>query len=697
LTENYDISLSIFNYQPMSYKVAKFATVVNLTLVVTMLCSSLQLEAQSVKGLQKTLSAQIPEGNVPIIKPEAQNISIANGSFSDASGRTMFLRGINLGGSTKVPFSPSMGSHVREGFFYGKEISFIGRPFPIEDADQHFQRLKAWGFDFLRFLVTWEAIEHEGPGIYDTEYLDYLRTIISKAGEYGINVIIDPHQDVWSRYTGGDGAPLWTFEVAGMDVTKFQETGAAIVHNVYGDPFPKMIWYTNYFKLGAATMFTLFFGGNDFAPKTLVDGKPIQEYLQEHYINALLQVAETVKDLPNVIGFELMNEPSAGFIGIENIAEPYHTDIMGDAPTPYQGILLGEGIPQSIQNYRMGIAALKKNGQHIVNEQKLSVWKNNQSGIWMQNDVWKICDNGSPELLDSAYFSKVKGEKVDFNKMYYQPFAQKYAQSILAINPNWIICVDNVLFPYPQELPELKKIENVKWINGSHWYDDVTLAKKKYLPFLGLDDGKVVFGKNNVRKAFENRLALMIDETHQQFGNVPSLLGEFGIPFDMNKAKAYKTGNYSKQIKALNRCFQVAETNLLNYTLWNYTADNTNERGDLWNGEDLSVFSLSQQISRSDINSGGRALEAVIRPYPKKIAGKLIEYNYNYKNKTLTVNFELEEVSEFPTEIFVPEYIYGDSFIVFTDGGKLSFDKKEQILMYYPNNKGSHSIILKSK
>ena len=346
---------------------------------------TLHVAGQSLKSMQKTASSEIPVATLPLIRAEAQNITIANGAFTDPTGRNMFLRGINLGGSTKVPYSPYMASHVSEGFFNGKEISFIGRPFPVEDADRHFQRLKAWGFDFLRFLVTWEAIEHEGPGIYDTAYLQYLKTIITKANEYGINVLIDPHQDVWSRYTGGDGAPLWTFEVAGMDVTRFQETGAAFVHNIYGDPFPRMIWYTNYYKSGCATMFTLFFGGNDFAPGTLVEGKPIQDFLQEHYINALAQVAETVKDLPNVIGFELMNEPSAGYIGIENIEQPYHTDIMGDAPTPYQGILLGEGIPQSVQRYRMGFASLKEIGEHVLNAQKLSVWKDNQPGVWRQN------------------------------------------------------------------------------------------------------------------------------------------------------------------------------------------------------------------------------------------------------------------------------------------------------------------------
>lgn len=656
--------------------------------------SSLSIQGQYNKELQSTSSDTIPAGTVPITNTDSINIAIKGNQFIDATGRTLFLRGVNLGGSTKVPYTPYLASHINDDFFNGKDISFVGRPFPLDQADEHFARLKAWGFQFLRFLITWEAIEHEGPGIYDQDYLNYVRAIIQKANNYGINVMIDPHQDVWSRFTGGDGAPLWTFEVAGMDVSNFQETGAAFIHNVYGDPFPKMIWYTNYFKLGAATMFTLFYGGNQFAPLTKVDNIPIQDYLQDHYINAMLQLAEKVKDLPNVVGFELMNEPSAGYIGIEDLQQAYQTDIIGDAPTPLQGMLLGAGLPQSVKNYRLGAVALKENKPKVLNPSRLSVWKN-QHDLWQQNGVYKIDENGKIILLKADYFSTINGHKVDFNKQFYEPFAEKYAHAILKVNSAWFICVDNVLFPYPHELPELKSITDVRWINGSHWYDDVTLIKKKYMPYLGLKDGAVVFGKRHVQNAFEATLREMINETQQQYGEAPSLLGEFGIPFDMNKAKAYKTGKFKKQTKALNRSFSVAESNLLNYTLWNYTADNTNESGDLWNGEDLSIYSNSQKTGTNNINEGGRALSAAIRPYPKKINGTLTNYSYDYKTKTLQVTFETSRTTTDPTEIILPTYIYNNKFLVYSGNGSLAFDQDEQTLLFIPEKSGKNQLIVK--
>ena len=66
---------------------------------------------------------------------------------------------------------------------------------------------------------------------------------------------------------GGDGAPGWTLELVGLDLSSFHDSGAAIVHQVHGDPFPPMVWPTNGARLVAATMFTLSFGGNDFAQK----------------------------------------------------------------------------------------------------------------------------------------------------------------------------------------------------------------------------------------------------------------------------------------------------------------------------------------------------------------------------------------------------------------------------------------------
>src|SRR5512145_2068122 len=149
---------------------------------------------------------------------------IEGGRWRDEEGRALVLRGANLGGDSKVPVRPDGYTGLKDGFYDYKRVSFVGRPFPLEEADEHFARLREWGLTFLRFVVTWEAIEHAGPGQYDEAYLNYLVQIIDKARQYDIRLFIDPHQDVWGRFSGGDGAPGWTYEAVGFNPEHFAAT-----------------------------------------------------------------------------------------------------------------------------------------------------------------------------------------------------------------------------------------------------------------------------------------------------------------------------------------------------------------------------------------------------------------------------------------------------------------------------------------
>lgn len=89
-----------------------------------------------------------------------------NGHFQDASGRTLLLRGVNLASSAKTPIGQP-GAKL-EGFWESAKsgkLSFVNRVLDLDggDADVHFTRLREWGFNTLRYVFTWESIEHEGP------------------------------------------------------------------------------------------------------------------------------------------------------------------------------------------------------------------------------------------------------------------------------------------------------------------------------------------------------------------------------------------------------------------------------------------------------------------------------------------------------------------------------------------------------
>ncbi len=615
--------------------------------------------------------------------------------FVDPTGRAMILHGINVGGSTKLPFEPLIPSHQKEQFYETVyNVSSVGRPFPLNQADEHFERLYQWGYRFVRLLVTWEAIEHAGPGLYDENYLNYIQAIVKKADDHHINVFIDPHQDVWSRFTGGDGAPYWTLDKVGFDPLKFTEAGSAIIHNVKGDPFPRMIWPTNYNKLGAATMFTLFFGGNDFAPQVKIDSVGAQDYLQSHYINAIKQVALKLKGLPNVIGFDTFNEPGSGYIGMTDL-NAFGLLKNGIMPTPFEGMVLGAGNAIEVDRYEFALTGSELKGKVLVNPNRFSVWKETKKDIWKTAGVWSENAQGKPELLNPDYFSIVKGSTVDFSENYFRPFARRFKEAMHSVDDSWLIFAEPALF---HKMPKFSEREADRLVNAGHWYDAATLLTKEYSAWFGVDviKGKPVFGRHAIREAFHDNMAHHKEETARSLGNNPTLIGEFGIPFDMGEKRAFSTGDFSDQEACLDRSFKAMESNQLSYTLWNYTADNDNKHGDQWNGEDLSIFSRSQQKNKNDINSGGRALAAAIRPYPYKVAGEPLEYFFNVEKKEFYLKFKRNKSINAPTEIFLPSFHFGNGFQVYSAPGKLAFDKNQSLLLFYPDTEGDQQIVVKA-
>lgn len=121
---------------------------------------------------------------------------IKDGGFLDQHGRQVILRGINVAGDAKFPTTPDGRSHIAKDFFDGDNIDFRERPFPQSEAHVHFARLKRFGYNTIRYIFTWEAIEAAGPGIYDEEWIQHTIEILRIAKNYGFYIFMDPHQDV---------------------------------------------------------------------------------------------------------------------------------------------------------------------------------------------------------------------------------------------------------------------------------------------------------------------------------------------------------------------------------------------------------------------------------------------------------------------------------------------------------------------
>lgn len=592
-------------------------------------------------------------------------IRIYNAHFVDEHGRMLLLRGVNLGGTSKIPFTPRV--ELSDPRFYDdRNVSFVGRPFPLDEADEHFTRLREWGLTFLRFVVTWEAIEHAAPREYDTEFLDYVSAVIKKAGEYGFQILIDPHQDVWSRFTGGSGAPAWTLEVVGFDVTKLRATGAALLHDWNADRPPLLIWWTNYGRLAPATLFTLFFAGNEFAPETKINGSPAQEFLQQHYLDAFAQLALRLRGMPHVIGYEVMNEPSRGYIGWKNLRSSGQFKYW-PTPSPYQAMLLGSGYPQRVW--------LK-----MTNVQGERVWLPGHECLWKQNGVWDVDSRGRPQLLRPAHFARGDGNDFAFRHDFYPRFAARFAETIREIDPRALIFIQGE----PGEpAPRLNGAELPNMVYAPHWYDGLTLMVRRYLNHLGADmlKRRIVIGSGAIQRSFAAQLNVFRHEAQNDLGGVPVLLGEFGVPFDLHNKTLLRAADELLTTRALDRSFRALDANVMGGTLWNYSADNVHGFGDAFNGEDLSIFCRSEQKDPSDIHSGGRALRAVVRPYPRATAGTPLTLQYDWFTHHFEYEFRHDSNIRAPTEIFVPEYPYKDGFLVRVSDG--SYERRDRILIYY--------------
>ncbi len=633
-------------------------------------------------------------------------LKIKNEWFLDEEGRRVLLRGVNLGGSSKVPYNPNGATHIKTDFKDHRNVSFVGRPFLIKEADEHFSRLKNWGFNCLRFLVTWEALEHSGPGEYDKEYLDYVEELLKIAESYQFYTFIDPHQDVWSRMSGGDGAPGWTFEMVGLDFTKFDITDAALVMQYRYNPnnpdaYPHLHWSSNSVRFANGTMWTLFFGGKDFAPSCKIDGMNAQDYFQSHYINAIKQVAIRVKDNPYVIGFDTMNEPEQGWIEkrVDGIGTEKLTDDLGYTFTPIDAILTGSGYSRVVGYKEVKRLGVKETRRDELNKGKVTCWFESAEDIWKNEGVWGFDTDGNPIIQNNDYFVVKHSKKVNFYQDYLSPFIYEYTKNIREVIPNTIIFFES----HPIRIMRGEKItfnvpENV--VHAGHWYDGVSLGTKRSMIKANYDliADKIVIGKKNIQEMFIHQLGNIRSIAQSIHGGIPTLIGEFGLPYDLNKREAYHTFRnqpetaWDKHVELLTMYYTALDTNLLHATQWNYTADSNNEWGDLWNMEDLSIFSRDQQLNPNDINSGGRAIKGFCRPHFVYCSGKPLRMDFDYKAKAFSFEFDADSSIEAPTIIYIPQIQYPNGFKIEISEGEIEKNEKEQLIFIRTKEDGIHKI-----
>lgn len=188
----------------------------------------------------------------------------------DAQGRTVLLHGVNarVAGLFDVTFDD------------GRLPLQVVSPFTADDAT----RMRALGFNALRLPLNWSAIEPTESGGFDEAYVDKIAQVVGFCRAANVLVLLDLHQDAYSKEIGEDGAPLWA--IVPPPTMKL------------GGPLMGLQGYVLSQQVQSAY-------GTFFGPSA--DGVR----LRDRYTKMAAHVLARFADDPSVVGLEIMNEPYA--------------------------------------------------------------------------------------------------------------------------------------------------------------------------------------------------------------------------------------------------------------------------------------------------------------------------------------------------------------------------------------------------
>lgn len=185
-------------------------------------------------------------------------------AIKDAFDRTLILHGISTSNFSK--FSPDQLPWINE-----------------DDVE----KTTTYGFNVCRYVIAWNAIEPE-KGVFNEQYIAETLKRIKWYTDRKVYVILDMHQDLYSKAFGGggNGAPIWAVRTNGLPIKTYD----------FGTT-----WFLQYLTPEVKAAFQ-----NFWSYKT-----PNQD-LQDHFVLSWLKIIEHVKQNPYVLGYELMNEPHPG-------------------------------------------------------------------------------------------------------------------------------------------------------------------------------------------------------------------------------------------------------------------------------------------------------------------------------------------------------------------------------------------------
>ena len=198
------------------------------------------------------------------------DLTAAGGWLTNSDGQVVIQHGVNVVDKTP-PFVPD------------------------NLTDAYVAQLEAAGVNTVRLGVQWAGVEPQ-PNVYDNDYLDSLEQTVQILQDHHIQVILDMHQDLYGG-TGGDGAPDWATDTGGL-------------------PYPDLGFPYDYITPAVSHAFDTFWANDSVSGVNL----------ENNYAQMWEHVADHFKDNPDVVGYEIMNEPWPGSQWLATVFGSSHFD-----------------------------------------------------------------------------------------------------------------------------------------------------------------------------------------------------------------------------------------------------------------------------------------------------------------------------------------------------------------------------------
>ena len=286
-----------------------------------------------------------------------QKIKTSKLCFVDEEGRTRIFNGMNID---------------------DKLVNCTEFRYKLDD--EFFTKYRANGIDIIRLAITWQNLEPE-PEKYNESYLKSIDEIFALAEKYGVYILLDMHQDLYSQNDGesvGDGAPSW-----------------AAVTDGAKPRMPYFVWADGYF-LGRWVRKEF----DNFWNNTPVLGRG----LQDRYCDLWQMLAKRYGDSPALFGYDLMNEPFPGSYSPKMFAR-----LVG-------GVAKTIAFSRKVNRGRLIKSALKKDTRNMLD-----------------------CIGGDV-IRDAVHRIDPVEEKFDLEK--YSPFLNKTTAAIREVTKNGIVMME---------------------------------------------------------------------------------------------------------------------------------------------------------------------------------------------------------------------------------------------------------------